>query len=123
MAEVITNSLLWIFALYGLFEIIKNIVLLKEYTNFKANGTYIIIAIKNQEDEIEGFMRSLIFKYLYDREEIVQNIMVVDLNSTDNTKKILMKLEKDYEFIKVIDWKDCEELIKSVEQSTPKVPE
>lgn len=121
MVEVITNSLLWILALYGLFEIIKNIVLLKTYTNFKANGTYIIIAIKNQEDEIEGFMRSLIFKYLYNREEIVQNIMVVDLNSTDNTKKILTKLEKDYEFIKVIEWKDCKELINNIEQSNSKI--
>lgn len=116
MLEYIINSLLWIFALYGLFEIIKNVINIKIYTNFKANGTYIIIACKNQEEEIEGFMRTFIFKYLYNMEEITKNIMLVDLNSVDNTKKILIKLEKDYEFIKVIDWKDCNELLENIQQ-------
>lgn len=116
MLDFIINSLLWVFALYGVFEIIKNIVKIKTFTNFKANGTYIIIASKNQEGEIEGFMRTLIFKYLYENDRIFKNLMVVDLNSTDNTKKILTKLERDYDFIKVIEWNECKELIESIEQ-------
>lgn len=118
MLDFVMNSMLWILALYGLFEIIKNIINIKTYTNFKSNGTYIIIATKNQEEEIEGFMRSFIFKCLYGKEEIVKNVIVVDLNSTDNTKKILTKLEKDYEFIKLIEWKECKELIENINVNT-----
>ena len=42
-------------------------------------------------------------------------LIVVDLNSTDETKEILEKLGDDYENIKVSNWRDCKEILDSVD--------
>ena len=50
--DFILNTIFWTLALYGLFEIIKNIIYITTYTNFKSDGIYLIIAVKNQEEKI-----------------------------------------------------------------------
>ena len=79
MVNFILNSLLWILALYGLFEIIRTIINLYTYTNLKSDGIYLIVAVKNQENKIEVFMRSLLFRFLYGSEDYLSNIIVTDL--------------------------------------------
>ena len=44
---------------------------------------------ENQESKIEGFMRSFLFRLIYGKEECIKDIYVTDLNSTDETSKIL----------------------------------
>ena len=116
MIDFILHVIFWTLALYGLFEIIKNIIYLYTYTNLKSEGIYIIVAVKNQEDKIEGFMRSFLFKILYGKEDSLKNIIVTDLRSTDNTKEILKKLSDDYEILKVASWKDCKEIMDNIDQ-------
>lgn len=116
MLQFVLNTIFWTLAIYGLFEIVKNLIYLSTYTKLKADGIYIIIAVKNQENRIEGFLRSIIFKILYGREETLKNIIVADLESSDNTKEIAKKLSKDYEILKVTSWKDCKEIIDNVEE-------
>ena len=89
METFIINSILWTLALYGLFELVKQIINMITYTNLKADGIYIIIAVKNQEEKIEGFLRSSLFKIFYGKEEYIKDIIVADLGSTDGTKDIL----------------------------------
>ena len=107
----------WTLAIYGLIEIVKNIIYIKTYTRFRSNGIYLIIAVKNQEDRIEGFLRSILFKILYGREEDFKNIIVADLESTDNTKEISKRLSKDYDCLKVLNWKECKEIIDNVNEN------
>ena len=116
MLEFITNTIFWTLAIYGLFEIIKNIIYISTYTKFKSDGIYVIIAVKNQEEKIEGFLRSILFKILYGREEYLKNIIVADLNSSDNTKDLARKLSKDYDILKVTSWKDCKEIMDNVDE-------
>ncbi len=115
--EFVLNIIFWTLALYGLFEIIKNIFYITTYTGFKANGFYLIIAVKNQEEKIECFLRSTLFKILYGKDEYLKNIIVADLKSTDNTKEIARKIEKEYECLKVLSWKECKEIMDSVDES------
>lgn len=115
MGNFIINSILWIFALYGFFELVKQVIYICTYTNMKADGIYIIIAVKNQEEKIEGFLRSVLFKILYGKEEEVKDIIVTDLNSTDKTKEILNKLSIDYEYVKNTNWKECKEIIDNID--------
>ena len=61
-------------------------------------------------------MRSIIFKILYGREDYLKNIIVADLQSTDNTKEIAKKLSKDYDILKVTSWKDCKELLENIKE-------
>ena len=117
MIEFIINTIFWTLALYGLFEIIKNIIYINTYTKFKADGIYLIIAVKNQEDKIEGFLRSTLFKILYGKEEYLKNIMVVDLKSEDKTKEIVKKLSKEYENLKILNWNECKELMENIDNN------
>ena len=42
--EFVLNTIFWTLAFYGLYELIKNILYISEYTKFKAKGIYLIIA-------------------------------------------------------------------------------
>ena len=114
MTDFLVNASLWTLALYGLFEIIKTIIYFFTYTNMKADGIYLIIATKNQEDKIEYFLRSSLFKILYGREDYVKQIMVADLDSIDNTKEIIKKLSNDFDCIKTMSWRECKEIIDNI---------
>ena len=114
--EFVLNTIFWTLAFYGLYELIKNILYISEYTKFKAKGIYLIIAVKNQEDKIEGFLRSSLFKILYGKEEYIKNIIVADLKSDDKSKEIAKKMSEDYEQLKVISWKECKDIIDNLDQ-------
>ena len=64
MWNFILNATIWTLALYGLFEIIKTTMYIFSYTNLKTDGIYMIIAVKNQENKIEGFIRTILFRFL-----------------------------------------------------------
>ena len=85
------------------------------YTNIKKDGIYIIIAVKNQEEKIEGFLRSIIFKILYGKEEYINDIIITDLDSTDNTQEIINKMSVECDYVKNLTWKECKELMDNIE--------
>ena len=67
MLDFITNAVIWVLALYGLIEIIKTIYYICTCTNLESDGIYFIIAVKNQEEKIEGFMRSILLEYYMEK--------------------------------------------------------
>lgn len=115
MADFIINGIIWTLALYGLIEIIKEIIYICSYTKLKSDGIYVIIAAKNQENTIEAFMRTVLFRIIYGKEENIKDIIAVDLDSNDKTLEILQKLSKDYGCIKVSDWRECKELLDNID--------
>ena len=117
MLNFIINTCIWTLALYGLFEIIKNIIYMFTYANYKQDGIYIIIATKNQENKIEGVLRSCLFKIFYGKEEYIQEIIVTDLQSTDNTREIEERIVQNMQGIKIIKWRECKELIDNIENN------
>ena len=54
---------------------------------------------------------------IYGKEELIKDVIVTDLGSKDDTEKILNKLSKDYNCIKLANWKDCKEVIDSINES------
>ena len=117
MLEFIINGVFWVLALYGLFELIKNIIYIFTYTNLKSDGIYLIIAAKNQENKIEGFLRTMLFRIMYGKEECVKDVIIADLDSTDDTMKILSKLSKEYNGVKIVNWRECKEVIDSIDEA------
>ena len=59
MMEFILNTIFWTLAIYGFFEIIKNIIDIFTYTKFQSDGIYLIITVKNQEEKMEYFVPKL----------------------------------------------------------------
>ena len=117
MGNFIGNAIIWTFAIYGLFEIIKNIIYICTYTNLRSEGIYLILAVKNQENKIEGLIRTILFRILYGKEENIKDIIIADLDSNDNTKQILEKLQNEYSEIKITDWKECKDIIDSIDKA------
>ena len=117
MTNFILNAILWTLALYGLAEIIKTIYYIFSYTNLKPDGIYIIVAAKNQEEKIEGFMRNFLFRVIYGKEENIKDIILTDLESKDSTREIIDKLGKEYDYIKTTNWRECKDIIDSVENT------
>lgn len=115
--EFLLNTIFWTLAIYGFFEIVKSIIDIFTYTKFQSNGIYLIIAVKNQEERIEGFLRSSLFKILYGKEDYLKNIIVADLKSQDKTKEIAKKMESQYDCLKVISWKECKDIIDNVDEN------
>ncbi len=114
MSEFILHTLFWTLAIYGLIEFIKNVITIYTCTKMRAKGIYMIIAVKNEEDRIEGFLRSLLFKLIYGKEEYIKEIIVTDLDSTDDTSAILHKLKEEYDCITTTNWKECKEIMESI---------
>lgn len=117
MLDFIFKGIVWVLAIYGLIELIKTIIYTYTYTNLKSNGIYIIVAVKNQANQIEGFISTTLFRIIYGKEENIKNIIAVDLNSTDETKQILEKLSNEYENIKVANWKECKDLFDNIDDT------
>ena len=117
MVDFIVNGIFWVLALYGLFEIIKQVIYIYTYTNLKTEGIYVIVAVKNQEDKVEGFLRTIIFRLLYGKEECIKDIIVADLDSNDDTMDIINKLSEEYDCIKTIKWKECKEIIDTINEA------
>ena len=109
MVDFFVYGIFWVLALYGLIEIIKTIMLAVTKVKFKNNGIYIVIAVKNQEERIEGFLRSFLFRLIYGKEDYINEIYIADLNSTDGTRRIIEKLEPEYKQIKLYDWHTCKQ--------------
>jgi len=116
MQNFIFNLILWTLALYGLFEIIKSVIYIFTYTSLKSDGIYIIVAVKNQEEKIEGFLRSILFRFLYGKEEYIKDIIVTDLDSKDGTSEILKRIQKEYQCVKVTNWRECKEVIDNIDE-------
>ena len=117
MVDFIANTILWTLALYGLFEIIKTIINIFTYTNLQSDGIYVIVAVKNQENKIEGFLRSFLFHIIYGKEESIKNIIITDLDSSDKTISILNNMQKEYENLKVTNWRECKEVIENIKNA------
>ncbi len=108
--DFVINCVLWVCALYGFMEIIKNIIYIHSCNKIKTDGINMIVTVKNQEEKIEGFLRSLNFRILYGKYDYIENIIVLDLNSSDNTKSIIENFSADYPSVKILNWREFEEL-------------
>lgn len=107
MFDFVFYAIIWVLSLYGLIEIIRTIYYICTYEKLDGEGLALIVATKNQEKQIECFCRSLLFRYLAGKKDYLNKIIVADLNSEDNTKEIVKKLEQDYECIELKDWQTC----------------
>ena len=98
------DAAVWFFAIFGVIQLSKYLYESICQLFFNEEEPLIIITVKNQQESIEGILRSVVWKSLNKkRGRKVPNILVVDLGSTDETYIILEQLCKEYQFIAVTD--------------------
>ena len=117
MIDIILNTLVYILAIYGLIEIIKTVIYIMEFTNLNENGIYIIIGVKNQEKQIGGILRQILFKIMYGKEENIKKVILADLDSSDKTMQKLETFKKDSRDIKVTTWRECKNIMDMIDES------
>ncbi len=68
----------------------------------KIQPMHSVLAVKNMEESIEGIVRSVVWKIQNFKEKdnlYPQELIILDLDSTDNTLLILNSLAREYPFI------------------------
>ena len=115
MISFIVNCLLWTLAIYGLIDILKIIRNNFIHKRIESSGIFVIVAAKNQEHQIEGFLRSVIYNTLCGKDSNINRIIVTDINSEDATGAILEKFSEDYKEITYYKWEDCKKKLDGLE--------
>ena len=101
MWYILWKALVTVIVIYALITIFGKIAIAifspSPYTNRDA---FVVIKVKNQEENIEGVIRGIIWHNLkISKGGYVPNILIVDSNSSDRTKEIADKLCEQYSFI------------------------
>lgn len=97
MLSFIIEVTIWILCIYGLLSIIKDITDEASYKKIKSN-TKLILTVKDAEEGIENYIRQLNFS-----KNFYNNLVVIDLDSNDETFNIVEKLAEEGLNIKVLD--------------------
>lgn len=104
MAKLIFFSCVIVFAVYGfivfLIEILNDISYCSNAAkNYKVN---IIVVFKETQDNVEGIIRDIVYKSAF-RGGMLGEIYIAGTNLNDENKQIIMKLQREFDFIKVVD--------------------
>ncbi len=104
--NVVLYSIICFFALYGILELILNIIRRKPCANTKKviSQPYAVLNIKNQEDCVESIVRSVAWQMTAQEgcAHYINELIIIDLGSSDQTPDILKLLSHEYDFIRVM---------------------
>lgn len=96
MLEAIIYGIIWCFAIYGLLVMIQEITRNTTYKKIEEN-VKLIMTVKNVENGIENYVREISLG-----RNFYNNLVVIDLDSNDDTFKILKELEKENINMKIL---------------------
>lgn len=96
MFEAVVYGIIWCFAIYGILVMIQDITRSFTYQKVEEN-VKLIMTVKNVEDGIENYIRELKFS-----KNFYNNLVVIDLGSTDDTLDILRELERENINMKIL---------------------
>ena len=105
MLEMIIYGLLWCFAVYGILVMLQEITRKSTYRKVEEN-VKLIMTVKNVEDGIENYVRELNMG-----NNFYNNLVVIDLDSQDDTLCILKELEKENINLKILNKQEGKEYL------------
>lgn len=100
MIEFIVYFLIWIFCVYGILSLIQDNIRIKSYRAIQEK-VKIILTVKDVEDGIENYIRELSVG-----KNFFNNLIVIDMESRDDTVKILKELEDENINLKILEKQD-----------------
>ncbi len=106
MLEAFIYGIIWCFAVYGILVMIQEITRNSTYRNIEEN-VKLIMTVKNVENGIENYVREISLG-----RNFYNNLVVIDLDSDDDTICILKELEKENINMKVLNKIEGEEYLK-----------
>lgn len=105
MLEMIIYGFIWCFAIYGILVMLQDITRRTTYRKIEEN-VKLIMTVKDVEDGIENYIRELNFG-----NNFYNNLVVIDLDSQDDTLCILKELEKENLNLKILNKNEGKEYL------------
>ena len=100
MLYILETTFFWFFAILGFVGLMHRIIQAIFGKLEKKKRFCVLMTVQNEEKEIEGMLRSVVWSYLNQKNGcILPEIIVIDLDSTDGTYEILQRLSEEYPFI------------------------
>jgi len=113
MLKIIFEIVVCMFAGYGFILFVHEMLLtVKHNKKYKSSMVELVLIVKNQGHIIEGMMRNILSRDFIRKLIPGGKILVLDMDSSDETMDILRKLEKDYECIQVLKKSEKESVFK-----------
>lgn len=108
MFVFIIEVVVWVLCIYGLFSLIQ------DYINFNmckkiGNNINFIMTVKNAQNGIEEFLREISYSKIF-----CKKIKIIDLDSEDDTLKILHNLEKEKFNIQVLTKEEGQKFVENI---------
>ena len=101
MLNILIKSVVTVLVIYAVIDIVKNFAFyLVGIKKGAADNVFIAIKVKNNQEHLEGIVRRIIWQQLkLSNGGYIPTILIVDMGSTDETRKIALKMCDDYDFI------------------------
>lgn len=116
LKEYLLYTFISFFAVYGFIQIvIYTYDFFLDCKRLKNKVIYTVVALKDEEENAEMIARAMLLKTFKNDSGIADNkLIMVDMESEDNTKAILKRMEMEGKGLIVM---DKEELIKEIEKN------
>lgn len=111
MFEYVVMVVVWCFFIYGLISVIQDIIRFNTYKKIEEN-IKLIITVQNVENGIENYIREISFG-----RNFFNNLVVIDMDSKDETMDILRELEKENINMKILNKNDGKNYLEKTIQS------
>ncbi len=90
----------WALALYGATLVVyQSVVAILHRAKPRREIVYFVVT-HNSEENVEGILRNLVLRALFETNR--RRVIVVDMNSNDDTNAIVMKMTQRYPFVEYV---------------------
>jgi len=103
MWEIVALAVTYIFAIYGLSSLFRDMVREIRFRKQMNGNIRFILAVKNGQETVEGVIRQFILEQESGRIPADNGLTVIDLGSEDQTMEILQSLEREYSTLNVME--------------------
>jgi len=102
--------ILSLFAIYGLIDLFINVFRMIGRKKYFVENANIVLLVNDQEENIEGMVRTAMESKFVRNIAINGSFIIVDMDSKDDTLKILRKLENQFPLIEVCSFDERESI-------------
>ena len=96
MLETLLQFFILFLAAYGFISLITGITGVMRKRSGEGFRTRLALLVENQEESIEGVIRTVFMEHILGKVMSKENLMVVDMGSQDDTMDILLRLKEEY---------------------------
>lgn len=108
MLQVFIYVMVWCFFVYGIMSLLQDIYRNSTYKKIEEN-VKLIMTVKNVENGIENYVRELSCG-----RNFFNNLVIIDLDSSDETLGILKELEKENINMKILSKMEGKEYLEKI---------